>query len=160
MLHPAITILSGCAAALVVSVAAQAQSFDPRRCSSIRNVEVPYDITSRGGSVVFTRGGERITVSDRAIVVGAARLEDAALAGRYAASLRSFMANSRRLPLVSARFGRATAAGREKGAAETPGFLGAMRDMCQSLLEVSEAQARIQRAFPAFVAPIRVTLAD
>ncbi|HYE45090.1 MAG TPA: hypothetical protein VEA44_04870 [Caulobacter sp.] len=158
MLRIALPVLAGCAAA-ILSTSAQAQAFDARRCSAIRNVEVPYDIAAEGQTIVFTRGQERITVSDRAIVVGGARLDDPVLAGRYAASLRGFMANSRRLPLVSAAFGQSAGLDRDRARAETPGFLGALKDMCQSLLEVSDIQARVARAFPAFTAPIRVTLA-
>lgn len=159
MFRSAIPLLVACAATLAVSTASQAQSFDARRCSSIRGVEVPYDITREGQTIVFSRGNERITVSDGSIVVGAARLDDPALATTYGAGLRNFMANSRRLPLLSARFGRTAATDRGGTRAETPGFLGSLRDMCQSLLEVSETQDRIARVFPAFVAPIRVTLA-
>jgi len=160
MLRSATIVLAACAAGFLVSTAAEAQSFDPRRCSAIRDVDVPYDINGEGQAIIFTRGNERITVSDRSIVAGASRLDDPALAGPYLASLRRFMASSRRFPVAAANFGRSVAADRERTRAETPGFLGAMRDMCQSLIEVSEVQARIKRAFPAFAPPIRVTLAN
>jgi hypothetical protein len=144
---------------MVVSTAALAAPFDARRCTTIRDVEVPYEIRREGAAIVFSEGKQRIVVSERAIVSGAARLDDPALAGRYAASLRGFMTNASRLPIVSARFGGSVAKDREKAKGETPGFLGALRDMCQSLLEVSEIQSRIAQVFPAFVAPVRVTLA-
>ena len=160
MLRPALTLLLGLAAVASVSATApaEAQSFDPKHCSAIRNVDVPYEISREGASIVFTRGGERIVVSDQAITVGAARLEDPALASAYAGAVRRFMGASARFPIVAAAFGQSAAADRRRAQAETPGFLGAMRDMCQSLLEVSEVQSRIKRAFPAFNAPIRVTL--
>jgi hypothetical protein len=140
------------------ATAANAQSFDPRRCNAIRDVDVPYDLTAAGGSIVLTNGPDRITVTDRAIVTPTGRLDDPALASRYAASLRGFMANARRVPILGARFGQAVAADNHR--AESPGFLGALKDMCQSLLDVHEVQTRIARALPAFTPPIRVTLAN
>lgn len=160
MLRPAVCILAGLTAVLAAAAPARAQSFDPRRCSAIRDVAVPYEITRDGRSIVFTGAGQRITVSDRAIVVGSARLDDPALAEPYAASLRHFMTSSSRFSVTAAGFGQTAARDRDAARARTPGFLGAMRDLCQSLLEVSAAQTRIKSAFPAFVAPIRVTLAN
>lgn len=152
------TLLLATALLFATAGAAQAQPFDARRCNAIRDVDVPYDLAAVGPSIVLTRGADRITVTDRAIVTAAGRLDDPALASRYAASLRGFMANARRVPILGARFGRAVAADNHR--AESPGFLGALKDMCQSLLDVHEVQARITRALPAFTPPIRVTLAN
>lgn len=151
--------LTALAAGLALSMPASATpTFDPHRCSTIRNIDVAYEVSIAGDRIVFTRNDRHIVVAPAYMDVDGHRFADAALSPAYYQNLRVFLHSAGTFPKVAAEFGKT---GFIPGPSEAKqSFLGGITAMCHSILNLADGQKRMHSAFADFVSPVEITLSN
>ena len=153
-------------AALLCGGAANAQTeFDPGECARIQNVDVPFEVAAEDDSLSFT-GGLNITVSDSELVVGSVSFNNPGLASNLHKDLRSFLSRAAAMAPVASGFDSDWEAIAERlSAGEAPDdvtkeFLTAITNMCEAILALDASQSAVSAAFPAFIAPVEISLSE
>src|SRR4051812_13822469 len=87
-----LTALAAASALSIAAVAAPTAAFDPRKCSAIENVDVPYDVGfDSGRRIAFRSGGRQIVVAPAWMEVDGHRFADPALSPAYYQHVRGFL---------------------------------------------------------------------
>ncbi len=151
--------LTAVAAGVALSMpASAAPNFDPHRCSTIQNIDVPYEVSIAGDRLAFTGKSRHIVVSPAYMDVDGHRFADAALSPAYYQNVRAFLHSAGSFPKVAAEFGKTAFFPGPSEAKQT--FLGGITAMCHSILNLADGQKRMHSAFADFVAPVEITLAN
>lgn len=114
-------------------------------CARIADVAVPYDVDVGADALRFESGSGSILIAADRIEAGERTFRDATVR-RYHDDLRGFLANAGSMASVARSFMR-------RGA-----FPQAATDMCRAILAVHASGEAVERRFPGFDNPVRITL--
>jgi hypothetical protein len=161
MMKP-LTLAIACVLLSSVTPAAE-PAFDPKQCSRIGNVDLPYDVAIAGDELRFT-GRATISVTPDRIRVGAAEFTNRKLATALHGDLKAFLTGAKDVANASSSFAMLFGVGAApRNTPDTgrprPGFVASITAMCRAILAVEASERAVKAAFPAFVPPVEVTLA-
>lgn len=114
-------------------------------CSRITDVDLPYDVDVAADALRFEDGDDAIVVTPDRIESGGQVFRDDAVHA-YHDDLRGFLDNAGSMAKVARAFLHRSA------------FPQAATDMCHAILAVQASGAEIERRFPGFTSPVRVSL--
>jgi hypothetical protein len=114
-------------------------------CERIVDVELPYEVELGADVIRFDDGGSPIVVSAAQVTFNGRTLADGPVAG-YHEDLRGFLDNAGSMARVARSF-------LSRGA-----FPEAATAMCDAILAVHDSGQAMERRFPGFTSPVRVTL--
>ena len=138
-------------AALVLSalatpcLAAEGAEGAEGQCNRIADVDVPFEVDVAADALRFEGQDGAIVVTSDRIESGDQVFRDDAVRG-YHDDLRGFLDNAGSMAKVARSFLR-------RGA-----FPQAATDMCRAILAVQASGAAMERRFPGFTSPVRVSL--
>jgi hypothetical protein len=150
--------LAALTAALAFASGASAAPFHTQRCSAIRNVDVPYDVSVTSDQIAFNGIGRHIVVGPAYMEVDGHRFADAALSPAYYQNVRGFLHSAGAFPKTAAEFGKRAFLPGPSEAKQN--FLAGITAMCHSILNLAADQKRMHGAFADFVSPVEITLSD